>query len=124
MFPTSPAIALYYADPHGVADQRSRAVPVLRYKSSRLPQVLEVHRKPPRSDFGVPRRHFTPATVRRRSFSQHQPLLNKVATMAKLDLPAVWRDIKLYRRAYLLTVVASFGGMVRAFVRICLFITD
>ncbi|KAF2625771.1 general substrate transporter [Macroventuria anomochaeta] len=31
--------------------------------------------------------------------------------MAKLDLPAVWRDIKTYRRAYLLTVVASFGGM-------------
>lgn len=32
--------------------------------------------------------------------------------MAKFDLPAVWRDIKTYRRAYLLTVVASFGGMV------------
>lgn len=33
--------------------------------------------------------------------------------MAKLDLASVWRDIKTYRRAYLLTVVASFGGMVR-----------
>lgn len=31
--------------------------------------------------------------------------------MAKLDLPAVWRDIKTYRRAYLLTAIASFGGM-------------
>jgi SP family sugar:H+ symporter-like MFS transporter len=31
--------------------------------------------------------------------------------MAKLDLPAVWRDIKTYRRAYTLTAVASFGGM-------------
>jgi SP family sugar:H+ symporter-like MFS transporter len=31
--------------------------------------------------------------------------------MAKLDLPAVWRDIKAYRRAYLLTAIASFGGM-------------
>jgi SP family sugar:H+ symporter-like MFS transporter len=32
--------------------------------------------------------------------------------MAKFDLAAVWRDIVIYRRAYLLTVVASFGGMV------------
>jgi SP family sugar:H+ symporter-like MFS transporter len=31
--------------------------------------------------------------------------------MAKLDLPAVWRDIKTYRRAYTLTAIASFGGM-------------
>ncbi|KAH5760740.1 hypothetical protein HBI88_178010 [Parastagonospora nodorum] len=31
--------------------------------------------------------------------------------MAKLDLPAVWRDVKTYRRAYLLTAIASFGGM-------------
>jgi SP family sugar:H+ symporter-like MFS transporter len=31
--------------------------------------------------------------------------------MTKLDLPAVWRDIKTYRRAYTLTAVASFGGM-------------
>jgi hypothetical protein len=31
--------------------------------------------------------------------------------MAKLDLPAVWRDIKTYRKAYLLTAIASFGGM-------------
>lgn len=35
--------------------------------------------------------------------------------MAKLDLPTVWRDIVTYRRAYLLTVVASFGGMVSRF---------
>ncbi|KAH8725502.1 general substrate transporter [Phaeosphaeriaceae sp. PMI808] len=28
-----------------------------------------------------------------------------------LDLPAVWRDIKAYRRAYTLTAIASFGGM-------------
>jgi hypothetical protein len=31
--------------------------------------------------------------------------------MAKLDLPAVWRDVKTYRRAYTLTAIASFGGM-------------
>lgn len=31
--------------------------------------------------------------------------------MAKLDLAGVWRDIKTYRRAYVLTAVASFGGM-------------
>lgn len=31
--------------------------------------------------------------------------------MAKLDVTAVWADIKAYRRAYLLTAVASFGGM-------------
>lgn len=31
--------------------------------------------------------------------------------MAKLDLPAIWRDVKTYRRAYLLTAIASFGGM-------------
>lgn len=31
--------------------------------------------------------------------------------MAKLDLPAVWRDIKAYRKAYTLTAIASFGGM-------------
>ncbi|KAF1945721.1 MFS quinate transporter-like protein QutD [Clathrospora elynae] len=31
--------------------------------------------------------------------------------MAKLDLPQVWSDIKTYRRAYFLTAVASFGGM-------------
>ena len=33
------------------------------------------------------------------------------ATMAKLDMAEVWADIKTYRRAYLLTAVASFGGM-------------
>ena len=44
--------------------------------------------------------------------------------MAKLDLPAVWRDIKTYRRAYILTVVASFGGMVRSFTITYTFITD
>lgn len=38
--------------------------------------------------------------------------------MAKLDLPAVWSDIKKYRRAYILTVVASFGGMVMSFVAV------
>ncbi|OAL51676.1 MFS quinate transporter-like protein QutD [Pyrenochaeta sp. DS3sAY3a] len=31
--------------------------------------------------------------------------------MAKFDLPAVWRDIKAYRQAYVLTAVASMGGM-------------
>jgi hypothetical protein len=31
--------------------------------------------------------------------------------MAKFDLAQVWSDIKTYRRAYLLTLVASFGGM-------------
>ncbi|PSN72138.1 MFS quinate transporter-like protein QutD [Corynespora cassiicola Philippines] len=31
--------------------------------------------------------------------------------MAKFDMSAVWRDIKAYRRAYVLTAVASFGGM-------------
>ncbi|KAL6710505.1 hypothetical protein ACN47E_008553 [Coniothyrium glycines] len=31
--------------------------------------------------------------------------------MGKLDLGAVWRDIKAYRKAYTLTAVASFGGM-------------
>jgi len=31
--------------------------------------------------------------------------------MANLDLPAIWRDVKTYRRAYLLTAIASFGGM-------------
>lgn len=31
--------------------------------------------------------------------------------MAMLNLGEVWADIKLYRRAYLLTAVASFGGM-------------
>lgn len=31
--------------------------------------------------------------------------------MAKLDLPAVWRDVKAYRKAYTLTAIASFGGM-------------
>jgi hypothetical protein len=33
--------------------------------------------------------------------------------MAKFDMVAVWRDIKAYRQAYILTAVASFGGMVR-----------
>lgn len=32
--------------------------------------------------------------------------------MAKFDMATVWRDIVTYRRAYLLTAVASFGGMV------------
>lgn len=31
--------------------------------------------------------------------------------MAKLNLPAIWHDIKTYRRAYTLTAIASFGGM-------------
>ncbi|KAI1673654.1 quinate permease [Pyrenophora tritici-repentis] len=31
--------------------------------------------------------------------------------MAKLNMAEVWADIKTYRRAYLLTAVASFGGM-------------
>ena len=31
--------------------------------------------------------------------------------MAKLDMAEGWADIKTYRRAYLLTAVASFGGM-------------
>lgn len=31
--------------------------------------------------------------------------------MAMLNMGEVWADIKLYRRAYLLTAVASFGGM-------------
>jgi hypothetical protein len=31
--------------------------------------------------------------------------------MAKFDLAAVWRDIKAYRQAYVLTAVAAFGGM-------------
>jgi len=31
--------------------------------------------------------------------------------MAKLNMSEVWADIKTYRRAYLLTAVASFGGM-------------
>ena len=31
--------------------------------------------------------------------------------MAKFDMGAVWADIKAYRRVYLLTAVASFGGM-------------
>lgn len=44
--------------------------------------------------------------------------------MAKLDLPTVWRDIKTYRRAYLLTVVASFGGMVRTMLKKCVFKAD
>jgi hypothetical protein len=34
-----------------------------------------------------------------------------VAIMAKLNMSEVWADIKTYRRAYLLTAVASFGGM-------------
>jgi hypothetical protein len=37
--------------------------------------------------------------------------LQRTAKMAKLDLPTVWADIKTYRRAYLLTAIASFGGM-------------
>lgn len=41
--------------------------------------------------------------------------------MAKLDLPTVWRDIVTYRRAYLLTVVASFGGMVSRFKQVLSF---
>jgi hypothetical protein len=32
--------------------------------------------------------------------------------MAKFDIKAMWRDIKAYRQAYILTAVASFGGMV------------
>ncbi|KAF1966354.1 general substrate transporter [Bimuria novae-zelandiae CBS 107.79] len=31
--------------------------------------------------------------------------------MAKFDLKLVWADIKAYRRTYILTAVASFGGM-------------
>jgi hypothetical protein len=31
--------------------------------------------------------------------------------MGKLNMSEVWADIKTYRRAYLLTTVASFGGM-------------
>jgi hypothetical protein len=33
--------------------------------------------------------------------------------MAKFDLMAVFADIKAYRKTYMLTAVASFGGMVR-----------
>ena len=33
------------------------------------------------------------------------------ANMAKFDAAQVVRDVKTYRRAYLLTAVASFGGM-------------
>jgi hypothetical protein len=33
--------------------------------------------------------------------------------MAKFSMGAVWADVKAYRRTYLLTAVASFGGMVR-----------
>lgn len=32
--------------------------------------------------------------------------------MAKFDLKAVWADIKAYRQVYILTAIASFGGMV------------
>jgi len=31
--------------------------------------------------------------------------------MAKFNFVDVWADVKAYRRAYLLTAVASFGGM-------------
>ena len=31
--------------------------------------------------------------------------------MAKFDMAAVWRDIVIYRNAYVLTAIASFGGM-------------
>lgn len=31
--------------------------------------------------------------------------------MAKFNMQEVWRDIKAYRQAYILTLVASFGGM-------------
>jgi SP family sugar:H+ symporter-like MFS transporter len=31
--------------------------------------------------------------------------------MAKLNLSAIWSDVKAYRRVYFLTAVASFGGM-------------
>jgi len=31
--------------------------------------------------------------------------------MAKTNAHGIWADIKTYRRAYILTVVASFGGM-------------
>lgn len=31
--------------------------------------------------------------------------------MAKFNLNDVWTDVKAYRRAYILTAVASFGGM-------------
>jgi SP family sugar:H+ symporter-like MFS transporter len=30
--------------------------------------------------------------------------------MAKFDFATVWRDIKTYRKAYILTGIASFGG--------------
>ena len=32
--------------------------------------------------------------------------------MGKVDFKAIWRDVKAYRQAYVLTAVASFGGMV------------
>jgi hypothetical protein len=35
----------------------------------------------------------------------------KTIIMAKLNMAEVWADIKTYRRAYMLTAVASFGGM-------------
>lgn len=34
-----------------------------------------------------------------------------VSTMTKRYLARVWQDIHMYRQAYLLTAVASFGGM-------------
>ena len=110
MFPTSYALALCCADPHGVVDQRSRALSGLRYKVQCPPRMFEVHRKPPRGNRGVRLRHLT--VIAQREVSVHCTSTQQIAIMAKFDMAGVWRDIVTYRRAYLLTVVASFGGMV------------
>jgi hypothetical protein len=110
VFPTSYALALCCADPHGVVDQRSRALSGLRYKVQCPPRMFELHRKL------TSRRplcsNTTLTAIAQRELSVRCTSTQQIAIMAKFDMAGVWRDIVTYRRAYLLTVVASFGGMV------------
>ena len=116
-------ITLCHADPHGVVDQRSRDIPGLRYKYMRYPQLFKVQTGLQRDNYSVLHRHWTSGLCDSKLIVKKE-VPNKLATMAKLDLATVWRDIKTYRRAYLLTVVASFGGMVRMMLKKRVITTD
>lgn len=76
-----------------------------------------------RDNSSVSHRHWTSGLCDSKLIIEKE-VPNKVATMTKLDLLTVWRDIKTYRRAYLLTVVASFGGMVRTMLKNSVFKAD